>query len=56
MLRCLFTVAGREKKLGKLIKTSVCSMSGCAGNNAEAAALGKLAQELDVSLTAEEPQ
>ena len=49
-------VAGRDKKLGKLIKTSVCSMSGCAGNNAEAAALGKLAQELDVSLTAEEPQ
>ena len=56
MLMCLFTVAGRDKKLGKLIKTSVHSISSCAGHSAEAAALGELAQELDVNPTVAEPQ
>ena len=45
-------VAEREGQLGKLIKTSVRSISSCAGINAAAAALGKLAQEIDVIPTA----
>ena len=38
-------------KLGELIKTSVCSNSNCVGVNVEAAALGKLVYELEVSPT-----
>ena len=49
-------VAGCDKKLGKSIKTSACSISSCAGINAEAPALGKVAHEGDVNPTVVESQ
>ena len=56
MLMCLFTVAGRGRKLGKLTKTPACSVSSCIGVSAGTPAFGKLLQELDVSPTVAGPQ
>ena len=55
-LRHFFAVAGRDKKLGKLTKTSVCSISSRIGVGAGTPALGKLLQQHDVNPTVAGPQ